>query len=113
MEQALDQGQDMIGGLRQRRAAFPEEMPQADSFPGLPGYLAVKGQEFLPGVPLKKCMNFILGFQRQIGAGEQVIIGVRLSGMGAYSCLQEQKLTGDLAVSAPAHVQALSKKEPG
>ena len=118
MEQALNQGQEMIGRLRQRRTAFPEKVPQADPFPGLPGYLAVKGQEFLPGVPLKKGMDFILGFQGEIGTGEQMVISVTLFGsrtVGGLACgrFQEQKLTGDLTVPAPAHVQALSKKEPG
>ena len=126
-KQPLKHGEGMIGRLCQGRRAFPEKMPERNTFPGLPGDLSVEGDKFRAFVLFKESMDFILRFQRKIGAGQQVIVSIgpgsagALDGSGslktaflsACGCLQKQKFTGDLAVAAPADAEPLCKEKPG
>ena len=107
----------MVCRFSQGRAAFPEEMPEGNPFPGLAGKLLIKGQKFFSCMPVKKGMYLILGFQRKIGAGQQMIVSIAFLMVPRRRCLiragavpasvgtasgslQQQQLTGDLAVSA-------------
>ena len=88
-------------------------MPERDALTGLLGYLRVKSKKFLSGVTFKKCMNFILRFQRQICSGEKVVIGIDALRMPGHSRLQKKELACDLAVSAPVDIQTFCKIKPG